>query len=101
MDDEVGIPKQYENLDRLYKNRGIPPKGAFVLYDYAGPIHNYYKNLGHVGLSLWDGNIIHAWDEVRIDNYMAVENLKPDEEWSNAKYIRWIPMDSILILHEK
>jgi len=42
-------------------NKGIPPRGAFVFYDWYGTIDGEYRNWGHVGLSLGDGQMVHAW----------------------------------------
>jgi len=43
------------------ENKGIPPRGAFVFYNWYGTIDGVYQNWGHVGLSLGDGQMVHAW----------------------------------------
>lgn len=40
------------------KNSGNPPRGTFVFYEWTDPT---CPDCGHVGLSLGDGNIIHAY----------------------------------------
>ncbi|MFS0714814.1 hypothetical protein ABC195_13115 [Microbacterium sp. 2P01SA-2] len=37
---------------------------------------------GHVGLSLGDGLVIHAWDRVRIDDHRRLEALRPAPGWT-------------------
>ncbi len=59
------------------QNRGEPPIGAFVFYACAGPVGDEIKNWGHVGLCIGEGKVIHAWDKVRIDHYLDVQNLTP------------------------
>lgn len=68
---------------------GTPPKGALVFYHGTGPIGGITKDWGHVGLSLGDGTVIHAWDEVRIDDYRAVEQLNGALGWSALTYRGW------------
>lgn len=82
---------QYE----AYKNDGFPPVGAFVFYDTSGSISGEYKNYGHVALHIGNGNIIHAWDNIRIDNYLDVENLSPAPGWTKLKYIGWVLVERI------
>ena len=54
---------------------GVPERGAFVFYDCLCPGRDGPVNRGHCGISLGDGQIIHAWDVVRIDGYTEVERL--------------------------
>ncbi|MBN1877615.1 MAG: hypothetical protein JXA33_25555 [Anaerolineae bacterium] len=75
---------------------GIPPKGVYVFYDCWGTIHGDYRNWGHVGLSAEDGQVIHAWDKVRIDNYLDIETLAPAAGWTKPHYIGWAPVSKIL-----
>jgi cell wall-associated NlpC family hydrolase len=61
-------------------NKGIPPRGAFVFYDWFGTIEGVYKNWGHVGLSLGDGQLVHAWtDGPAVASYDEI----------GLKYIGW------------
>jgi cell wall-associated NlpC family hydrolase len=55
------------------KNDSVPPKGAYVFYDCYGTLNGKYQNWGHVGLSIGEGKVIHAWDRVRLDEYLKVE----------------------------
>ncbi len=69
---------------------GIPPCGAYVFYDWWGTVDGEYKNWGHVGLSLGNGQIIHALTsggvcEIRKDDYRSVEELLG----TTGKYIGW------------
>lgn len=77
-------------------SEGIPPKGSFVFYDCSGPINGDYRNWGHVGLSLGNGKVIHAWDKVRIDGYLEVENLNGAPGWGSPKIIGWVLLDRIM-----
>jgi len=60
--------RESANIYEAHKNIGIPPKGAFVFYSCSGMVEGEVKNWGHVALSLGNGDAIHAWDKVRIDN---------------------------------
>lgn len=75
----------------------IPPKGTFVFYDCLGVIDGEYENWGHVGLCLGDGLIIHAWDKVRIDNYLDVENLSAAPGWTAPRFIGWVSLERIMM----
>ena len=77
------------------QNTGEPPSGAFVFYDCAGPIKDEIKNWGHVGLHIGEGKVIHAWDKVRIDDYLDVQNLSPAPGWSQPQFIGWAPIERI------
>ncbi len=79
----------------------IPPRGAFVFYDCSGMLHGVKKNWGHVGLSCEDGNIIHGWDQVREDNYLAIEQLQGPPGWTRPQYIGWVSVERILRGHRK
>lgn len=75
--------------------KGIPERGAFVFYDCIclseqGPI-----NWGHCGISLGDGKVIHAWDVVREDDYLEIENLT-SIAGDHPKYLGWVPVERVL-----
>ena len=53
------------------------------------------KNWGHVGLYIGEGKVIHAWNEVRIDDYQAVQDLTPPPDWSRPLFIGWTPIERI------
>jgi hypothetical protein len=74
----------------------VPPRGAYVFYDCWGTIRDDYRNWGHIGLSLGDGQVIHAWDKVRVDDYLDVEALEAAPGWTKPSYIGWAPASEIL-----
>jgi cell wall-associated NlpC family hydrolase len=82
---------QYGVINR----EGVPPAGVFVFYDCWGTLKGRYKNWGHVGLSTGDGNVIHAWNVVRIDDYLDLENITPAPGWTQPRYIGWAPVERI------
>ncbi len=75
--------------------QGIPERGTFVFYDCIcqgpdGPV-----NWGHCGISLGDGQVIHAWDRVRIDDYRQIEKMTA-LTGDHPKYIGWVPLERVL-----
>jgi len=70
--------------------QGDPPRGSYVFYDWRGKIADQDCNWGHIGLSLGDGRVIHAWDAVRIDTVQGVEDLPPPGG-SKPVYTGWAP----------
>jgi cell wall-associated NlpC family hydrolase len=78
-----------------------PPEGAFVFYDCSGPIDGIEKNWGHVGLSCGGGRVIHAWDKVREDDTLAVEQLQGAPGWTAPHYIGWVSVERIMQGHRK
>jgi len=89
--DGYSYAKEAADSHNAEKNTGVPPKGAYVFYDCWGTINGKYRNWGHVGISIGEGKIIHAWDTVRMDNCLEVQNLKAAEGWTSPQYIGWIP----------
>jgi hypothetical protein len=83
------------------QNRGEPPIGAFVFYDCAGPIRGEDKNWGHVGLHIGEGKVVHAWDTVRIDGYLDVQNLPPAPGWTQPQFSGWAPIERIFVGYRK
>jgi hypothetical protein len=79
------------------QNRGEPPIGAFVFYECSGPIKGEIKNWGHVGLHIGEGKVIHAWDAVRIDDYLDVQSLPPAPGWTPPQFSGWAPIERIFI----
>ena len=74
---------------------GIPERGAFVFYDCLSQSEDGIVNWGHCGISLGNGQVIHAWDTVRIDDFQQIEQLTtPIGE--HPKYIGWIPLERVL-----
>lgn len=83
----------YEAAD----DKHIPPRGSWVFYDCWGTIQDEYKNWGHVGISLGDGRVIHAWDTVRIDDFLDLQKLEPAAGWTNPEYAGWAPLSAVLV----
>lgn len=52
-------------------------------------------NWGHCGICMGDGKIIHAWDEVRIDDYMEIEKLTA-LSGDHPTYLGWVPLERVL-----
>ena len=77
---------------------GAPERGAFVFYDCLCPGENGPVNWGHCGVSLGDGRVIHAWDMVRIDDYLAIEELTA-LTGDHPRYLGWVALDRVL--HQK
>jgi cell wall-associated NlpC family hydrolase len=78
------------------ENQGVPPRGAYVFYSCFGTLKGEYRDWGHVGLSLGGGQVIHAWDRVRIDDVLGVEELVPAPGFEKPRYIGWTPVEKIL-----
>ena len=82
----------------MYKDTlqgGAPGRGAFVFYDCLCLSENGPVNRGHCGISLGAGRVIHAWDKVRIDDYLAIEKLTA-LTGDHPKYLGWVPLSRIL-----
>ena len=74
---------------------GEPERGAFVFYDCFCQSEDGIVNWGHCGISLGEGQVIHAWATVRIDNFQQIEQLtSPIGE--HPRYIGWIPLERVL-----
>lgn len=74
---------------------GEPERGAFVFYDCLCPSENGPVNWGHCGISLGQGQIIHAWDAVRKDDYRHVETLTA-MTGDHPRYLGWVPVERVL-----
>ena len=74
-----------------------PPEGSLVFYDWEGSLNGEFRNWGHVGLMLADGNVIHAWDKVRIDDYSSIADLPVPPGSSPLRYRGWAPLRRVLI----
>ena len=75
--------------------QGEPERGAFVFYDCLCPSEYGPVNWGHCGIGLGDGRVIHAWDMVRIDDYLAIEKLTA-LTGDHPKYLGWVPLERVL-----
>ena len=74
---------------------GDPERGAFVFYDCLCPGENGPVNWGHCGVSLGDGRVIHAWDIVRIDDYLAIEKLTA-LTGDHPEYLGWVALERVM-----
>ena len=86
-----------ESCDMYYDaiQFGKPERGAFVFYDCLCPSENGPVNWGHCGISFGDGRVIHAWDTVRIDDYLAIEKLTA-LTGDHPKYLGWVALERVL-----
>ena len=89
-------PKEMADAYDAQEDTGVPPKGAYVFYDCWGTIEGKRRNWGHVGLSMGDGRVIHAWDRVRVDQYLDIESLEAGPGWTRPEYIGWAPVSVVL-----
>lgn len=55
------------------------------------------EKIGGVGLSIGNGEVIHAWDKVRITNYLDVEKLTTAPGWEKPKFIGWVLLERIMV----
>lgn len=81
----------------LYKDAlsdGVPERGAFVFYDCLCQTPDGLMDYGHCGIALDGGEIIHAWDRVRIDDYRVVEQLRAGGH--SPRYLGWVPIERVL-----
>lgn len=93
--------RESAEIYEVHENMGLPPKEAFIFYSCSGMIEGEVKNWGNVALSLGNGEAIHAWDQVRIDNYLEIENLTPARGWTRPKFTGWAPVERILARVQK
>lgn len=93
-----GYPSAKEEADafQAHERAGLPPRGVFVFYDCWGTLMDTHRNWGHVGISLGEGKVIHAWDRVRIDDYLDIQSLEAAAGWTKPQYIGWAPLETIL-----
>jgi hypothetical protein len=83
------------------QHQGEPPIGAFVFCACADPVEDEIKHWGHVGLCIGEEKVIHAWDKVRIDHYLAVQELTPPPGWTAPQFIGWAPIERIFVGYRK
>jgi cell wall-associated NlpC family hydrolase len=85
--------KEAANKLNAGRNVDVPPPEAFVFYNCWGTLKGEYRNWEHVGLSIGDRKVIHAWNKVCVDNYLDVQNLSTAEGWTKPQYVGWIPLE--------
>lgn len=88
--------KESAMLYRDGMHTGEPETGAFVFYDCSGSTNGETVDWGHCGLCIGEGKVIHAWDRIRVDGYLALEQLSPASGWTAPKYIGWVPLERVL-----
>ncbi len=96
LDGQGSTAKEAADAYGARRDPDVPPRGAYVFYDCWGAIEGELRNWGHIGLSLGDGQVIHAWDKVRVDGYRAIESLNAAPGWTKPSYIGWAPAEEIL-----
>jgi cell wall-associated NlpC family hydrolase len=74
-----------------------PPAGSYIFFDCSGEINGDYRNWGHMGLALGDGQIVHSWGKVRVDPMSAVESLPSPPGWTQPSYLGWCPPELVLV----
>lgn len=89
------------SLYHAEEHTGVPDKGAFVFYRCSGMADGEKVDWGHCGLCIGDGRIIHAYGEVRVDDYLAVEKLTPPPTWEPNAYIGWAPLETVLAYRDE
>ena len=87
--------KESYEMYKVALRGGVPERGAFVFYDCLCPSENGPVNWGHCGISFGDGRVIHAWDRVRIDDYLAIEKLTA-LTGDHPKYLGWVALERVL-----
>ena len=87
--------KEFCEMYRDALRTGEPEKGAFVFYDCLGPGEDGPVNWGHCGIALDGGQVIHAWDKVRIDSYLDIEKLTA-MTGDHPRYLGWVPIERVL-----
>lgn len=74
---------------------GEPERGAFVFYDCICNSDQGPVNWGHCGITLGNGNVIHAWDVVRIDHYREIERMTA-LSGDHPRFIGWVSLVRVL-----
>ncbi len=82
-------------LYRVAADPGTPPAGAFVFYESVCELFGERRDWGHVGLSLGDGRVVHAWDRVRVDGHRDIEELTAPGG-APLRWIGWVPLSRVL-----
>lgn len=96
LDGREATAKEAADAYHAERHTDTPARGAYVFYDCFVTIQGEYRNWGHIGISLGEGLVVHAWDEVRVDGYLEIEQLESPPDWVKPKYIGWAPASVIL-----
>jgi len=83
---------------RMYADsikKGVPERGSFVFYDCLCKSAGKLFDWGHCGIGLGDGKVIHAWDTVRTDDYLAIETML-SSAGTHPKYMGFVPLCRVL-----
>ena len=87
------LRNDFENAGKFYskENNWDPPRGSLVFFSGTGK----YASYGHIGISLGDRKVIHAYQTVREETITDIEGLSyidsylgwayPPEEWFSPK----------------
>jgi len=75
---------------------GAPTRGAFAFYRAEGQQGGVWRDWGHVGLALGNGQVIHSWNRIRTDDYLALQTLTPAPGWMAPIYLGWVPPEIFL-----
>ncbi len=73
---------------------GTPERGAVVFYDCLCKTSEGMMDWGHCGIALDNGQVIHAWNVVRIDDYLEIEKLSAQGVYPG--YLGWVPLERVL-----
>ena len=76
--------------------QGPPEFGGFAFYAAEGVIGGIRGEWGHVGLSVGDGRVIHAWDRVRLDAHRDIEALRPAPGWTAPRWLGWVAIGDVI-----
>ncbi len=76
--------------------KGDPPRGTLVFFAWRGAIGDEVAEWGHVGISLGDGAVVHAWDEVRVDLLEAIAALPSSSGWAAPRPLGWTAVARLL-----
>ena len=74
---------------------GRPERGTFVFYDCLCLDQGKLMNYGHCGICIDEGRIIHAWDQIRIDDYLALEKLTANSN-DHPRYLGYVPIEYVM-----
>ena len=95
LDGQGCTAKETADAYQAQEHSGAPSRGAYVCYDCWGTIGGEHRNWGHVGISVGDGRVVHAWASVRVDDHLVIQDLAAPG-WSQPAYSGGVPVSAIL-----